>query len=171
MERNARTTGPACVTCREKCRRCDRTRPVCRRCASKGLECKGYPDRFRFCGVASRGKWRNQGVPVAQPIASGPQTRQRRKAASRQARRDVSPAASSPEDQHHRQTPYSSHPPDTTTWMVEAAPQESDHIWRQPDSRTGYRAVELDDLLMLDRTESLLAHCKMFSEALICTSH
>lgn len=164
MERNTRTTGPACVTCREKCRRCDRTRPVCRRCASKGLECKGYPDRFRFCGVASRGKWRNQGAPVAHHALSGPQTRQRREAASRQARRDVS------EDQHHCQTPRSSHPPDTTTtWMVEAAPpQESNHIWHQPDSRTRYRTVELDDLLMLDRTESLLAHCKMFFEALIC---
>ncbi|KAL3489838.1 fungal-specific transcription factor domain-containing protein [Aspergillus germanicus] len=39
---------PACATCREKCRRCDRARPVCKRCATRGLECKGYPETFQF---------------------------------------------------------------------------------------------------------------------------
>ncbi|KAJ9488368.1 hypothetical protein VN97_g4940 [Penicillium thymicola] len=56
--------GPACITCREKCRRCDRTKPVCQRCISKGLECKGYPDKFRFAGLATRGKWKNRAVPA-----------------------------------------------------------------------------------------------------------
>ncbi|CAG8215860.1 unnamed protein product [Penicillium salamii] len=55
--------GPACITCREKCRKCDRTKPVCQRCMSKGLECKGYPDKFRFAGLATRGKWKNRAVP------------------------------------------------------------------------------------------------------------
>ncbi|CAG8044594.1 unnamed protein product [Penicillium salamii] len=55
--------GPACITCREKCRKCDRTKPVCQRCISKGLECKGYPDKFRFAGLATRGKWKNRAVP------------------------------------------------------------------------------------------------------------
>ncbi|KAL4877990.1 fungal-specific transcription factor domain-containing protein [Aspergillus karnatakaensis] len=57
--------GPACMTCREKCRKCDRGRPSCQRCISKGLECRGYPDQFRFCGIASRGKWKNARIPTA----------------------------------------------------------------------------------------------------------
>ncbi|KAL5340266.1 fungal-specific transcription factor domain-containing protein [Aspergillus crustosus] len=56
--------GPACITCREKCRKCDRARPNCQRCISKGLVCRGYPDHFRFCGIASRGKWKNARIPV-----------------------------------------------------------------------------------------------------------
>ncbi|KAL3477449.1 fungal-specific transcription factor domain-containing protein [Aspergillus californicus] len=57
--------GPACMTCREKCRKCDRGRPDCQRCISKGLVCRGYPDQFRFCGIASRGKWKNARVPTS----------------------------------------------------------------------------------------------------------
>ncbi|KAJ5247307.1 fungal-specific transcription factor domain-containing protein [Penicillium chermesinum] len=56
--------GAACLTCRQKSRRCDRARPACKRCIGKGLECLGYPDKFRFCGVASRGKWKNRVQPV-----------------------------------------------------------------------------------------------------------
>ncbi|KAL6230125.1 hypothetical protein BDW75DRAFT_245118 [Aspergillus navahoensis] len=56
--------GPACMTCREKCRKCDRGRPSCQRCISKGLVCRGYPDQFRFCGIASRGKWKNARIPA-----------------------------------------------------------------------------------------------------------
>jgi len=159
MERIERTTGPACVTCREKCRRCDRTRPVCRRCVSKGLECKGYPDKFRFCGIASRGKWKNQRVPTVHRTSSEPQTRQRRKAASRQVHRVPTPAASPSEDEP--QPPSSSHSPGT--WMLEASPQEPIHSWHR--EKQSNRAVELDDLLMLGRSESLLAHCKIFPGA------
>ncbi|KAL2856438.1 fungal-specific transcription factor domain-containing protein [Aspergillus pseudoustus] len=60
--------GPACMTCREKCRKCDRGRPSCQRCISKGLVCQGYPDQFRFCGIASRGKWKNARIPVSEKI-------------------------------------------------------------------------------------------------------
>jgi hypothetical protein len=56
--------GPACLTCREKCRKCDRARPNCHRCISKGLVCGGYPEQFRFCGIASRGKWKGARIPV-----------------------------------------------------------------------------------------------------------
>ncbi|KAL4864383.1 hypothetical protein BDV12DRAFT_205760 [Aspergillus spectabilis] len=56
--------GPACMTCREKCRKCDRARPSCQRCITKGLVCRGYPDQFRFCGIASRGKWKNARIPA-----------------------------------------------------------------------------------------------------------
>lgn len=40
---------PACGTCRKKCRKCDRKRPICDRCRTKGLHCEGYPPRFQFC--------------------------------------------------------------------------------------------------------------------------
>lgn len=54
------------MTCREKCRKCDRGRPSCQRCISKGLVCRGYPDQFRFCGIASRGKWKDARIPAAE---------------------------------------------------------------------------------------------------------
>ena len=54
----------ACLTCRQKSRRCDRGRPECKRCISKGLQCGGYPDKFRFCGIASRGKWKDRDAPI-----------------------------------------------------------------------------------------------------------
>ncbi|PYH92760.1 C6 zinc finger domain protein [Aspergillus ellipticus CBS 707.79] len=57
--------GPACLTCRQKCRKCDRARPDCQRCVSKGLVCGGYPEQFRFCGIASRGKWKGARIPVS----------------------------------------------------------------------------------------------------------
>ncbi|KAJ5729288.1 fungal-specific transcription factor domain-containing protein [Penicillium malachiteum] len=65
-----RSTEAACLTCRQKSRRCDRARPMCKRCVSKGLQCGGYPDKFRFCGIASRGKWKNQNAPVEQLLSS-----------------------------------------------------------------------------------------------------
>ncbi|KAJ5082142.1 fungal-specific transcription factor domain-containing protein [Penicillium argentinense] len=61
----------ACLTCRQKSRRCDRARPMCKRCVSKGLQCAGYPEKFRFCGIASRGKWKNHEAPVTKDSASG----------------------------------------------------------------------------------------------------
>ncbi|KAJ5600111.1 C6 zinc finger domain protein [Penicillium hetheringtonii] len=60
----------ACLTCRQKSRRCDRARPMCKRCISKGLQCGGYPEKFRFCGIASRGKWKNHNAPITKDAAS-----------------------------------------------------------------------------------------------------
>lgn len=37
---------------------------MCKRCITKGLQCGGYPDKFRFCGIASRGKWKNRDAPI-----------------------------------------------------------------------------------------------------------
>ncbi|KAF4972247.1 hypothetical protein FSARC_1144 [Fusarium sarcochroum] len=42
---------PACGTCRKKCRKCDRKRPICDRCRTRGLHCEGYPPRFQFCEI------------------------------------------------------------------------------------------------------------------------
>ncbi|KAJ5882348.1 fungal-specific transcription factor domain-containing protein [Penicillium soppii] len=64
--------GGACAMCRKKSRRCDRSIPVCGRCTEKGLECGGYPQKFRFCGIASRGKWKNRGTPTEDLTAPSP---------------------------------------------------------------------------------------------------
>ncbi|KAJ5405710.1 hypothetical protein N7465_006994 [Penicillium sp. CMV-2018d] len=133
--------GPACITCREKCRKCDRTKPVCQRCITKGLECKGYPDKFRFAGLATRGKWKNRAVPavsrdnaVTTQPAIGPDhpdsnheefDQQQRSGLALRADQNIEPLLS------------------------------LDYPWSQPEGR----AVELDDLLMLERTEMLLTHC------------
>jgi hypothetical protein len=61
-------TGPACATCRKTCRGCDRARPDCHRCLSKGVKCGGYPTKFKFCAIASRGKWKDKEVPL--PVQS-----------------------------------------------------------------------------------------------------
>lgn len=44
---------PACGTCRKRCRRCDRARPICGRCSAHGLHCEGYPPRFQFADVST----------------------------------------------------------------------------------------------------------------------
>lgn len=73
--------GPACATCRAKSRRCDRARPSCRRCIAKGLECGGYPEKFRFCGLASRGKWKDRDAPTPDDdaVATPPAKRAKRR--------------------------------------------------------------------------------------------
>jgi hypothetical protein len=43
---------------------------MCRRCIRMGLQCEGYPDKFRFCGIASRGKWKNQDLPISKDSVS-----------------------------------------------------------------------------------------------------
>jgi hypothetical protein len=62
-------TQPACATCRRTCRKCDRARPSCRRCIDKGLICGGYPDKYRFLGVANPGRGR-RGRRAFEPLDS-----------------------------------------------------------------------------------------------------
>ncbi|KAJ5353743.1 hypothetical protein N7541_006307 [Penicillium brevicompactum] len=125
-------TGPACITCREKCRKCDRTKPVCQRCISKGLECKGYPEKFRFAGLATRGKWKNRAVPSE---ARGHRVQ------SRAGVEATDPQLQEQSLKHDQQTEVSQ-PSSVQTW-----PRSEEE-----------RSVELDDLLMLERTEALLAY-------------
>lgn len=129
-----RKIGPACITCREKCRKCDRTKPVCQRCISKGLECKGYPEKFRFAGLATRGKWKNRAVPS--------ETRGHR-VQSRPSVENTDPPQPQERPLKHvrqKETPQPS--------LGQNQPQAEE------------RTVELDDLLMLERTETLLAYCE-----------
>ncbi|KAJ5836000.1 hypothetical protein N7447_002026 [Penicillium robsamsonii] len=132
--------GPACITCREKCRKCDRTKPVCQRCVTKGLECKGYPEKFRFAGIATRGKWKNRAVPTVSrdTVPNQPDIGTNHPNAShKDFDRQYPSALTSCEDQNVEPLPI------------------LDHSRPQPEGR----AVELDDLLILEQTELLLTHC------------
>ncbi|KAJ5427867.1 hypothetical protein N7491_008309 [Penicillium cf. griseofulvum] len=128
------------MTCREKCRKCDRAKPVCQRCVTKGLECKGYPDKFRFAGIATRGKWKNRAVPAVSrdhAVPTQPDIGTDHPDASHGDSGQQHPSAlASREDRNIEPLPILDHP------------------WPQPEGRD----VELDDLLMLDRTEMLLKH-------------
>ncbi|CAG8364915.1 unnamed protein product [Penicillium salamii] len=141
--------GPACATCREKCRKCDRTRPTCKRCASKGLVCKGYPDKFRFCGLATRGKWKNQTAPTA--TSSSKQDHEVQQPIETPQIPTFAPVEDSTllEDQEQiLSINFSDHA------MSQDSPSDLSAVWQSPDQRS----VELDDVLMLDRTELLLTH-------------
>ncbi|CAG7931643.1 unnamed protein product [Penicillium olsonii] len=144
--------GPACTTCREKCRKCDRTRPTCNRCTSKGLVCKGYPDKFRFCGLATRGKWKNKSAPtVTRPSGQDcpPPPQQQRTEVPQMSTFVPFEISTLVDDQQQiLDITLSDHA------MSQDSPSDLSTVWRSPD----HKAVELDDLLMLDRTETLLRH-------------
>ncbi|CAG7917116.1 unnamed protein product [Penicillium olsonii] len=132
-----RITGPACITCREKCRKCDRKKPVCQRCISKGLECKGYPDKFRFAGLATRGKWKNHAVPSETRNHSPQSQPGLEKNAVGSGERGESQNSATASDENI------------------SAPRST---LARDGSHLEERSVELDDLLMLERTEALLAY-------------
>ncbi|KAJ5317143.1 hypothetical protein N7508_001651 [Penicillium antarcticum] len=132
----SRVSGPACITCREKCRKCDRTQPSCQRCISKGLECKGYPEKYRFVRLTTWGKWKGRAFPTVGHNIPQTQTA------------DNPPSVSQVLNTHTRSSATLVDPD------VEFFFSSADH----PLSHRG-RTVELDDLLMLERTELLLSHC------------
>ncbi|KAL2814437.1 fungal-specific transcription factor domain-containing protein [Aspergillus granulosus] len=66
---NSNRNCPACITRREKCRKCDRGRLKYQQYISKGLVCQEYPDQFQFCRIASRGKWKNARIPTSKTAA------------------------------------------------------------------------------------------------------
>lgn len=138
-------SGPACITCREKCRKCDRTKPICQRCKNKGLECKGFPEKFRFAGLATRGRWKNRAVPS--------DARNQGVQANSVEIEDERPDSGTGE-RNSQQLRNSKIP---TSRTGETLPSSLGCHWHHSEDRS----VELDDLLMLERTEDLLAHCAL----------
>jgi hypothetical protein len=126
--------GPACKTCREKCRKCDRGRPKCQRCISKGLECGGYPDQYRFCGIASRGRWKGARVP----------TPRNTKAKSTVAESQQVSTTATPD-------------PDTPGRAKDVATQPSS----KPSRSATELPDDIPKILNLTQTEMLLSHCKL----------
>jgi hypothetical protein len=127
--------GPACKTCREKCRKCDRGRPKCQRCISKGLECGGYPDQYRFCGIASRGRWKGARVPTPRNTKARSSI-----AESQQDSTTATPGSDTPGRTEGVRTQQSSEKPSRSATEL-------------PD--------DIPKLLSLPQTEMLLSHCKI----------
>ncbi|KAF5024614.1 hypothetical protein F66182_3377 [Fusarium sp. NRRL 66182] len=60
--------GTACIGCRRRGRRCDRTLPTCLSCERRGVACEGYVTKWP--GVAARGKLAGKPIPVADSSAA-----------------------------------------------------------------------------------------------------
>ncbi|KAG5665463.1 hypothetical protein KAF25_009588 [Fusarium avenaceum] len=52
----------ACIGCRRRGRKCDRTLPSCLSCENRGVNCEGYVTKWP--GVAARGKLAGKSIPV-----------------------------------------------------------------------------------------------------------
>lgn len=52
----------ACIGCRRRGRKCDRTLPTCLSCERRGVCCEGYVTKWP--GVAARGKLAGKSIPV-----------------------------------------------------------------------------------------------------------
>lgn len=52
----------ACIGCRRRGRKCDRTLPTCLACEKRGVSCDGYVTKWP--GVAARGKLAGKSIPV-----------------------------------------------------------------------------------------------------------
>ncbi|KAI9929313.1 hypothetical protein ASPWEDRAFT_173034 [Aspergillus wentii DTO 134E9] len=127
-----RLPGPACATCREKCRRCDRGRPECQRCVSKGLPCGGYPDKYQFCGPTRKKR-------KERPSTDGPAARTRRGRVS-QVDSDI---------------------PEQTVDNIPTRPEEisnNNGNIQPPTPHTARSPSEIEQVLMLEETEMLLSY-------------
>lgn len=104
---------------------------MCKRCISKGLQCGGYPDKFRFCGIASRGKWKGHEAPVDVEATSAGST----------------PSSSNLSKQtvFERNEVLSSH-----------SPRDA----QGPQSSTPNGQSDITTILRLDKTDLLLKHCR-----------
>ncbi|CAG1997739.1 unnamed protein product [Fusarium graminearum] len=76
----------ACIGCRRRGRKCDRTLPKCLSCEKRGVACEGYVTKWP--GVAARGKLAGRSIPVADSsvIIAGTHSRARQ----RRLKRDTS---------------------------------------------------------------------------------
>src|SRR5688500_18995250 len=57
----------ACIVCRRRGRKCDRTLPTCLACEKRGTPCEGYVTKWP--GVAARGKLAGKSIPVVNSSA------------------------------------------------------------------------------------------------------
>lgn len=57
----------ACIGCRRRGRKCDRTLPTCLACEKRGVSCEGYVTKWP--GVAARGKLAGKSIPVVNSSA------------------------------------------------------------------------------------------------------
>ena len=152
------------LTLRVQCRKCDRGQPSCRRCATKGFVCGGYPPKYKFIGVASRGKWKGLREPLPMPRLDG------------EVQIDIAVEASdssgiSPEKGQEFTGSTTMSPSDVsfldsiTTTSASPSNVASEDIERvleddiMAEEHEVYAGIE--ELLAADRTEILLSYCKL----------
>lgn len=118
---------------------------MCKRCISKGLQCGGYPEKFRFCGIASRGKWKNHKAPISKDDASIA-------GADLSVEKSVVPAQ---ESQSDAQIPLTGFLDSTTPWN----PETPVSIILPSQRNTPSEESELKRTLSSKEAETLITHC------------
>jgi hypothetical protein len=79
----------ACIGCRRRGRKCDRTLPSCLSCENRGVACEGYVTKWP--GVAARGKLAGKSIPVVDSSVTITKTRSTSKRVrQKQIKQDVS---------------------------------------------------------------------------------
>ncbi|KAJ5107335.1 hypothetical protein N7456_004010 [Penicillium angulare] len=143
-------TDPACLTCREKCRRCDRGKPTCGRCATKGLGCM-YPNKFRFHSVSAPAKQNNrnhESTHLNHVIQFEPENA-----------KDTHYWEGFDESSWEGFSPHmdeqDSMPRDRGTQNGSSSTNSSPVSGQQNDG------LELNELLMLERTQRILTYCML----------
>lgn len=161
---------PACLTCREKCRKCDRARPACNRCVSKGLKCGGYPPRFQFLecttskmsSIASKGGQSSPEQTVAPreighctPDSGNAESRSRLSSAAMLTPNSVLPEMPRSMDQETSSTNS----------------RDDSFLLLSPDTASPvYRFTCVDEVLASDRAQDLLLYCTLFDKLSVCIS-
>lgn len=150
------------MTCRQKGRRCDRVRPACNRCLSKGVICAGYPDKFRFCGPASRGKWKSLEAPSTNYFTNPP--------ASTFSPLEYEPAQTIPSPAEPPAPELSPTEPDHEDGETASEKEEAEIALLSPMlNLTPDSQMEIDEIIASDEAERLISHCKWANFALLCS--
>ncbi|KAF4452308.1 transcription factor [Fusarium austroafricanum] len=91
---NAALHGTACIVCRRRGRKCDRTLPTCSNCEKRGVACEGYVTKWP--GVAARGKLAGKSIPIVDSSFSITETRPRHTRAQQRLAKKTSASQCSP---------------------------------------------------------------------------
>lgn len=93
---------------------------------SKDLECGGYPEKYRFCGLASRGKWKNRQAPI---VGDTPETSHVKAKGRSQRRRSNIPISLETDDMEsdRAELGLDGHGPELTVHTEHASTLPSDH--------------------------------------------
>ncbi|KAH6969331.1 fungal-specific transcription factor domain-containing protein [Fusarium avenaceum] len=78
----------ACIGCRRRGRKCDRTLPSCLSCENRGVACEGYVTKWP--GVAARGKLAGKSIPVADSSVTITKTKSTSRVRQKQIKQDIS---------------------------------------------------------------------------------
>lgn len=164
---------PACGTCRKKCRKCDRARPICNRCKTKGLHCEGYPPKFQFCAFTTAVVRDIHDAPRADVAGENPSSP--RSPADSILAASSSHGTSSPDALSVAREPS----PEVAASLLPHSPNASSPLGHStPSAASSIRDVQvmgetectpsspssIDEVLLADETQALLLYCKLRGE-------